>query len=406
MTILVNYRYLIAAVVSVILLSTLFYAFKFETPRVVTQHNFGDLNSILEKEVVDTVVLKLDSATSPFTINYYELSNETGKPLLTFLNRDEGAIYRYNLSTLSLYDVVPLKAYGFSEKDKIQGFHFMNKDSVLIYNYTNAELTLLSLKGGKIFKRSLYDYTRPYEEKVYPNTFTGARISYEKSLHHVYLVGFYSDELGTYAMDKLKNVFTAFDLKTGQIRYDIHYPELYWGINWGGVSGFRKVFYDLNERKNLAVFSFMADHTITVHDTKIGKTWNVNAGSRYFDSISSLPYDQLYFEFMKKGVGISHYLHSPSYGAIIYDRYRDLYYRIAEQPVKQGFNPEQATRYKTKSIIVLNRDFERLGEALLPVNTYDTFNFFVGPKGIYFRRFESSDEQVTFHALLFKPISS
>ena len=59
---------------------------------------------------------------------------------------------------------------------------------------------------------------------------------------------------------------------------------------------------------------------------------------------------------------------TPKYWHIMYDKYRNVYYRFAEMPYKLAPNesPHETPKGKEFSVIVLNADFEIIGETKFP----------------------------------------
>jgi hypothetical protein len=78
---------------------------------------------------------------------------------------------------------------------------------------------------------------------------------------------------------------------------------------------------------------------------------------------------------------------SPSYGNIIYDKYRNVYYRIAyiKTTLDDKDNPFDIyfSGRKVFSIMVLNEDLEIIGETLFPEYTYNSNLYFVLEDGLY-----------------------
>ncbi|MCZ4238092.1 DUF4221 family protein, partial [Staphylococcus equorum] len=76
----------------------------------------------------------------------------------------------------------------------------------------------------------------------------------------------------------------------------------------------------------------------------------------------------------------------PFYGNLIYDKYRDVYYRFVYpetevQPNDNAMDIWQLGRSKF-SIMILNKEFEVVGETLFPENTYASNHFFIREDGL------------------------
>ena len=106
-----------------------------------------------------------------------------------------------------------------------------------------------------------------------------------------------------------------------------------------------------------------------------------DAKSRYFPNIRPKPYNAykeipawLQEEYLK-----------PRYHHLLYDKYRDVFYRFALQPYQfpKGKSPMGEASGQEFSIIVLNNKYEIIGETQFPGNTYHYRMCFVGKKGLY-----------------------
>ena len=78
---------------------------------------------------------------------------------------------------------------------------------------------------------------------------------------------------------------------------------------------------------------------------------------------------------------------SAQYGNLMYDKYRNVYYRFAEMPCELA---KDETHYDTHapkarefSVIILNDKFDIIGETKFPGNKYFYRMSFVGKDGLY-----------------------
>jgi hypothetical protein len=349
-------------------------------------------------EPTTTKVILLDSLTAPEPIHFYQFFAESPvNKYITFFNSEAKAIYFYDFNTGALKKSIQLGSYGFNHSDKILGYYLINHDSLFVYNYSLLDITLLSITKGKIMKRTISDNNQASMKVVYPYVGTSSPIGFDEQRAEVYLVGFMGDEGSSYEIDKDRNVLATFNMTSAAVNYSTPYPEFYWGKNWGGTGGFRQPFCDYNKDSHLVVVSFMADHNITILDTKTRKTRKSYAGSKYFDEIKSMKYTPMYFDFIKEAEIYEYYSKNPSYTSIIYDKYRKVYYRIAELPVK-NFDPLASKRsIKQKSIIILDSSFTKVGEVLLPPHAFDCGNFFVSEEGLYLKKLNDKiDDRIIF----------
>lgn len=77
----------------------------------------------------------------------------------------------------------------------------------------------------------------------------------------------------------------------------------------------------------------------------------------------------------------------PVYGSIIYDKYREVYYRFAFPEVEMEKERDYLSIYhsgrKQFSIIILDKDMKVVGETLFPEYTYNPYLLFIRKDGLY-----------------------
>ena len=94
---------------------------------------------------------------------------------------------------------------------------------------------------------------------------------------------------------------------------------------------------------------------------------------------------------------------NPRYWHIMYDKYRNVYYRFAEMPYKLASNesPYDEPKGKEFSVIVLNADFEIIGETKFPGKKYFYKMSFVGKEGLYISENNLANPQFDENKLVF-----
>ena len=75
------------------------------------------------------------------------------------------------------------------------------------------------------------------------------------------------------------------------------------------------------------------------------------------------------------------------YGNMLYDKYRKVYYRIAypKTTIEKGIRPMELLAFGRKnfSIIILDKNFNKIGETLFPDYTYNPGIMFIDEDGLY-----------------------
>ena len=175
----------------------------------------------------------------------------------------------------------------------------------------------------------------------------------------------------------------------------VSYPSIYQEANWGGGM-FRSGYTCYNPLEHVVLFSFPACHNLyayNVLDKKIEKHY---AGSRLIDEIQAFSDD--INQSVPNNESLGHYLKTDNYGPIIYDKYRNLYYRIAE---KAGYHIGDAYRYlKQLSIIIMDTQLNVIGEKTFE-QPYGT-TILVGSDGIYLPYLKNVGMDLPMHYHVFK----
>ena len=130
------------------------------------------------------------------------------------------------------------------------------------------------------------------------------------------------------------------------------------------------------------IYSFAFDENLYVLSTDFKLHKKVNASSRYIESVSipsNIP--------TQMNLGIKMMCEIPYYGDIIYDEYRQLYYRIAypKESLKKGESLLDMTQSgRTRfSIIIMDKNLKVIGETMFPENSYRSNLYYVDKDGLY-----------------------
>lgn len=91
----------------------------------------------------------------------------------------------------------------------------------------------------------------------------------------------------------------------------------------------------------------------------------------------------------------------PHYSHLMYDKYRKVFYRFALMP-DDNIKPFSNNPHQSFSIIILNKDYEIIGETKFPGNTYAHHLCFVGKKGLYISENNENNPQFDENKLVFR----
>ena len=322
----------------------------------------------------ETINFPLDNQTSNVS-SFLAYHDNSGDGLLFSLNQQTNEIQAYSLNEQKLvyqhsYDIDGPKGVG-----EISAFHIVRPDSIMIFPFSkNSVYTSNILKGsveGLKYEPPLGYTNASFRPNAFPSNsalINGNLIVKTSFMGNPYLL---SD-------DQMASTHLAYsiDLSSGQTTPIPHFfPKGYWGD--------KKTYFRFSMSADPKfVYSFFGDHNIYYADSPNSKLTPVLAESKYFKkSIDRFPTDG-----SPEDRGI-YPIVTPHYGNIIYDQYREVYYRFCfpSVEIQEDDNISQLLSFpKTFSIIILDKDLNPVGETYFGKNTeLAPYNSFVGKDGLY-----------------------
>jgi hypothetical protein len=261
-------------------------------------------------------------------------------------------------------------------------------DSIFVLDQWHFKIFIINRKGEKIDSFSLVNKKEDRHIHPSPNLSTETPMSF--SMGNLILTGV---SLGEYVdeSDTNRPVIIKYDTRTKFQENLVSFPEIYQGANWGGAN-YRFVYSSFVNPYTM-LLSFPADHFIykvNVFSKQIDKYYG---GSKYFDTIQSLNKGKNYKD--KSRIN-EFFTTNPSYSSIVFDKYRNMFYRIADLPIRHYQEGVKAQSIKQFSIIILDSNFNKIGETLLPHLMYSRIAFFVSRDGLNFKKYDHDDDHITF----------
>lgn len=263
--------------------------------------------------------------------------------------------------------------------------------SVFLYNYRSA--TVYHYEKGNlvnqfVVKQDEIVHGRRMIQYPYVQTLSPIKV-YGKTL---IMTGFRPGE-SMRSPDIPDMVLCLLDLKSGKTVNVVEMPEIYAKYNWGGGFAYRMPYFDLGPDGEVAC-CFAASETLTAYSLTTGRTRQVKAPSRYFGRIA--PYSKNSRQ--APGNDMPWYRNNPSYDGILYDRWRDVYYRIALQPERPERRGTADYFRKPVSIIVLDKDLHPLEEVLLDEEVWFRPSCsFVSQDGLSIQVLTGDENHMTFY---------
>ena len=318
--------------------------------------------------VSDTLTIPIDSVTDFHTLNLQYYYNEQGKKeFIIYENRNRPSVQMYAIATRSL------EKEGPDGVSVLRGFLMINEDSLIVYSRVKRMLFLIDRLGAVIKRFSLLKDVRSDFYSV-PKCYTYQPMVYDNMTKNIFMVaapsgdynlpGYWSGPLGI-----------SLNIESEQISYNLfQVPEEYYNQVYGAFFSYFSVTKNDNGQ---FVYGFPFDSEIIVTDYDNPHTKHY-AGSKFFDFIPE-------WENPISGKSEPFYVESNSYRELVYDKWRNVYYRFAYQGVNYISTSGEQRDWNDKkpSIVILDRQFENVGEPVLATGTYFTRNFFVGKEGLY-----------------------
>lgn len=176
-----------------------------------------------------------------------------------------------------------------------------------------------------------------------------------------------------------RQVSLLLDTETGDIQYANGYPPTYLKHHWGEESRtYRLPRYTVHDDK--IIVSFAASHDLQIYSMDTKNYKYSYAGSDEIKQIK--PFSVVKDIVSNDGKVFEWYMTSPSYEGIVYDKYRDVFYRIFRLPMREPYTPTIRYNSKPVGVIILDSQLNYVGETVLPEDKYSPYNVFIDENGL------------------------
>lgn len=323
----------------------------------------------------------IDAQTSSVigNVSFFRAGQKKGvfiesRSYLSLLNSQIRAIQVYDYESGDLVHKVDLALEGPNAivgSSKIY-YHIKSLDSIYVAPYPSDLIYLVDFEG-KVRAR----YNTDIDSR--PTDFY-ARTGYSMAFNNNEIYsGFFTDLPGIQRKvpkddKRLQGSLARFDLEANKAGLLHHFPVEY------------------NQGKAYSIYYYRAQ--VCVNDLSD----ELIVGYGLSDSISVLSPDeqeQKYYagsdiveeihSYNRGEAAFDHYRLNYCYESLIYDKYRNVYYRILSKPVREDNlkSPERRiSRYKNINVIVLDGTFRKITEAYIP-DEYSAYAFFVSEDGLH-----------------------
>lgn len=385
----------------ILVVSLAIFSCKRKTANIVNKKE-GQLVATMElTEVIEKKIL-LDSITAPKPQYTQMYIDSVGNRLFTFLNIYANAIYFYNYDSLNFIKKITYDKKGPDGILSPMGYYIKNVDSIYVYDMRYSNINITNSKGRILNKVSLRGKENSRMWFVsYPQYIPKTVVPFIMTDDNLLLTG----QIMRTVPDSLVNKFkltSKLNLKTNEVDFVNTYPESLYGsnYNWEGEI-FTEVFPELHPDGDKLILSFPVSHDLYIKNIDSSEYIKVYAGSNYVESIRSLnkPANRASREELVLQV-----IEQNEYAAILYDKYREVYYRFLLQNIPDA-NINTQWKEKPVVVIMMDRGFNYLGETTLGTwREWNWHNSFVTEEGLNIEYLDNDDiDEVALTLKIFTP---
>lgn len=341
---------------------------------------FGCAKNTQQKEIrLELVKKALNFAISdqtPNISNGLQGYNFEEKDYLFNVNWLNNGLQFYDVNKEELIKEIKFDEEGPNGIGKIFGFHIHSFDSMFLFTQRGSQI-ILTDTSGVIKKRISYSSPEALSNAFVHNSYFLSEpvIIGSKMIVKAHIEGNYREM--TQSDLQIIPLSYIIDLNTGETEsINATYPNDYM------PDGVRFFEYSMASNGENLVYSFFGDHRLFYIQDHLSKSVeNIDARSQHLNDALPL--------FPIEGGRIDTYEYlfaSDRYESLLYDPFKEIYYRIAVPKVEfQNEEDLMGLRFTPLnfSVMILNRDLEVVGEYLVENQKYLPQNIFIGSEGLY-----------------------
>jgi hypothetical protein len=300
--------------------------------------------------------LPMDSVTSfSATAAFVYTPPNSERSFVVIDNLNQMRIDIFDLSSKQLHKRIKFSADGPNPIPNPSGFYFHNFDSIFLFFNVGQKIYLIDSAGT--VKDKMGPLTVWSSDKQMPTV----EISGDK---RPFILG--SDVyFGTYGLAYSDNgAGFIYNLESRNFQVPYQLPSQYERGWWSGLL-YDRLSVTHNAKEGIIILSYGADNNLYTVDSS-------GSLKSYCAKLSQLPgklipYSEVQLEFDVHYAKLwKHEALQGGYSYVVYDPWRNLYYRFAFPPVLEAVYSDPSQVWDEPAIVVLNSNFEKVGETKLP----------------------------------------
>ncbi len=184
---------------------------------------------------------------------------------------------------------------------------------------------------------------------------------------------------GNYKKRCNQPITATYNLRNGEIGFaDINYPNVLCGTDYGLLDRIEHYYFD-----ETILYAFHALPEIWKYNIQTSTLQRYNCKSTFHtDSILPITFKRTP---KNKDLLFDHFMHSARYERLVYDKYKKCYYRFFVLQMSHKNEQGLFNTYKDRrmSLMVLDENFNLIGETLLPKNCLAIFFAVASKQGLF-----------------------
>lgn len=339
-----------------------------------------DLNSPYILKLKGQKKFQLDSLTPPYSRSVQIFVDSTEQKIYyCFLNKLDNSIYVYDYNNTNFAFKIKLAKEGANGVKEIDSFYIQSLDSIFVHSYYGQKIHIVNKEAERLESYSLISDNFP--ASVMPtSTINPITLHSNKILMNG--VGISRPYDVQKSAESLENPIMVVDLDNKQISGAFHFPSLYSEGAYGTM--FHDFYVSYQAQKSRFIYSFPIDDYI--YETDLAGYEKKHLAKSDFKTQPTKPmFTDSATPIPKYEEKQKYYLTTLAYKGIFTDSQRGFLFRVAELPITDtDYNLQDPIKSKTKkiSIIILNDDFNKIGEVKMPDYKYNGGMIYVAPEGL------------------------
>lgn len=343
----------------------------------------------------------LDSLTSAYeSIFFLRFQTLGGKKVITFLNQNTSTAYVYDYESSQLIKSINLIAQDRNvNKGNILNIYFKSLDSIFVMPDDGRNFYLVDSKNSPLKSYKKGNFKQMANLKSYEtddSVFVGPNACFQISDEYLYTTVRPSYWAKPYMGNQ--SVMARYHIETGKkenlnIHFPLRYQKEYFASDVPSMFVLWN-FYTYNPKTKQFVHAFTIDENVYVADKDYKKVTPYRIKSECIDYIKPVTEQEIKESLKNHSFD---YMHKRGmYYGILYDEYKDVYYREVRMPIQDKETAKKINFFQVpRTIIVFNNKFEKIGEYKLPVELeYDFTNAICTQEGLLIPRTVGDNEDI------------